>query len=141
MPLLYIDNQNNWTGIIIVLSLLTLLAVLPERKKRVKAPIVVPMCPYYRKLTPIEQEIYCLLYSLPHDGIIASIIKDTLNQCTIEGFKKVVEFIKSQGSDNPEVMISVVGEHTWKLIQRIEITGSEKPADTRSCSQEGSITF
>lgn len=68
--------------------------------------------------TDQERKAYRLLQKARnHPGIYGEVISRNLGNIT--NFRKLIVTLKTQGADNPSVMIRIIGEEAWKAINDI----------------------
>ena len=79
---------------------------------------------WYDRLPRLHRYLYFDLCSLQGDSVIHHTIEYGIEKSEMAGndlgFYETVEFIYSQGSDNPSVMIEVVGQEIWEAVVQMK---------------------
>ncbi len=67
-------------------------------------------------LTPPEKQVFEQLRQLQHNSIWGIAISNVCEVPDVTRFRELIKSLKSQYNDNPEVMTSILGEVTPKVI-------------------------
>lgn len=73
-----------------------------------------------------EIKLHRLLKGVSPDSMLGLAITNALAKNNTTSFCELLQFIKSQGEDNPEEMMKVIGVEAWELINDFSLNNNRK---------------